>query len=119
MPSTRAKLSATATWNEITDIITEGHFGSADALLQIIRRAPSPLDIIFDLDDMNMRGRQIWHAWHDVCGQDMAAFVQRVTDRDSALVDGVNALTPGEPERAVRQGGSFRPKPRTCLMGSG
>jgi len=119
MPSTRAKLSLTADWNEVLDTMSEGHYGSTDALLQIIQRSPSPLDTIFDLDDMNMRGRQIWHAWHDVCGQDMTAFVQRVTDRDPNLVAAVNALTPEEPERAVRQGGSFRQKPCTSLMRRG
>ena len=119
MPSTRVKLSATADWNEVLDTTSEVHYGSTDALLQIILRAPSPLDKIIDLDDMNMRGRQIWHAWHDDCGQDMNAFVQQVADGDPVLVDAVNALTPGEPEKAVRHSGSFCQQPWASPMRRG
>ena len=102
----RERLSATATMNNLLATLAEGHPGSADVLRLICQFALSPLDTLFDLDDMNIRGRQIWHAFHQVCDGDFNEFLFRLDGRDPDLVSAVNLLTLGERERAVESGGS-------------
>jgi hypothetical protein len=103
----RAKVPRIATIRETVDLMAEGHPGVTAVIHLVYRYAAYPIDIIMDLDDMNMRGLQIWHAW-DICGQDIDMFILRVADRDPKLVEAVNALLPDEPERAVTYGGTDR-----------
>ncbi len=62
--------------------------------------------LVLDLDDMNIRGAQIWVAYKDVCGEDLNALVQRVRDRDPALAEAINGVIP-DGERAVAHGASY------------
>ena len=46
------------------------------------------MDGIFDilsLDDMNMRGSQIWVAYKDHCGQDIEKFIACIKERELVL----------------------------------
>lgn len=66
------------------------------------------LMFILDLDDMGMRGSQIWVAWKDHCKCDLEAFKKALQDRDPAMVATVNASrghADGTP-RAVTGGAS-------------
>lgn len=85
--------------------------GNPGALSVLMKLAEDPMGLIYilDLDDMGMRGSQIWVAYKDHCKQDIAAFKKALSDRDPAMVATVNASrghAPGTPQ-AVTRGASF------------
>jgi hypothetical protein len=108
MRTARGRLSARATLSELVVTMSEGYSGSEDVLLLIFEHARSPLDVILSLDDMNMRGPQIWHAFHNVCDGRIGELIRRVTEKDARLVAAVNIMTLGEPEQAIQKGASYR-----------
>jgi len=70
--------------------------------------------ILLSLDDMNMRGSQIWVGYKGHCGEDIEKFVQCINDRDSNMVEVVNKECyhpeieyDGYDEKAVTNGASF------------
>lgn len=65
---------------------------------------------ILDLDDMNVRGKQIWIAYREVCEGDFDQFVAAVQSRDSKFVADVNRIAEEQhiPHVAVTSGGTFR-----------
>lgn len=90
-------------------IMCEGNVGALQVLMELAKQ-PEGLLRILDLDDMNMRGSQIWVAWKDHCKQDMPTFLKALQDRDLAMVETVNnslGHKPGTPQ-AVICGGSWR-----------
>ncbi|QRM29046.1 hypothetical protein [Microvirga sp. VF16] len=106
MRTARVRLSADASMGELITVVSEGHPDSVDILFLVFQHATFPAAVLLDLDDMNMRGKQIWLAFHQVCDGRITHFILRVTCRDVALVSTVNALTLGEHEQAVCHGGS-------------
>lgn len=72
----------------------------------VVQYSDFPVGILLNLDDMNERGRQIRHAFDQVCDGCIDEFIRRVNQRDAALVGTVNTLTLGKPELAVCWGGS-------------
>lgn len=75
---------------EIFLIMAEGNPGAISVLGQLAQD-PMGLLYILDLDDMGMRGSQIWVAWRDHCKCDLDAFKKALHDRDPAMVATVNA----------------------------
>ncbi|MET3485434.1 hypothetical protein [Methylobacterium sp. 1973] len=61
---------------------------------------------VLDLDDMNIRGSQIWVADKDVCNTDLDVLIKRVKGRDATLAEAINKVCP-DGERAVAHGASF------------
>ena len=93
--------------------MSEGNPGAITVLMELIGRDdPSAFMTILNLDDMNMRGSQIWVGFKDHCGEDIEKFAQCVNDRDPDMVKVVNSecFIPGEDgygEEAVIAGASF------------
>lgn len=93
--------------------MSEGNPGAITVLMGLIGRDdPSALMTVLSLDDMNMRGGQIWVGYKDYCGEDIEKFAQCINDRDSGMVAVVNSecFVPGEEgygEKAVTAGASF------------
>jgi hypothetical protein len=95
---------------EMIVTMAEGNPGAVTVLIQLVQADPVMgfMDVLH-LDDMNMRGPQIWVGFKDHCKQDLAAFQEAIRSRDSALVETVNAsrgLAPGTPQ-ATRYAASF------------
>lgn len=94
------------------DMVTkmaEGNPGAITVLMQLLKRDdPAALMIVLDLDDMNMRGPQIWVGFKDHCKQDIEAFAKAIRGRDAAMVETVNASMGVGEERAVTGGASFK-----------
>lgn len=88
--------------------MSEGNPGALSVLLKLAED-PMGLIKIFDLDDMGMRGSQIWVAWKDHCKCDMPTFLKCLQDRDPAMVATVNASRGHSPDTppAVTHGASF------------
>ena len=60
---------------------------------------------ILGLDDMNIRGPQIWIAFKDYCGQDIEKLRAVIKARDPAMVAMINERS-GIKEQAVTSGAS-------------
>lgn len=72
------------------------------------KQIPSPQNFMFllNLDDMNIRGPQIWVAYKDICKGDLEQLVGRIEKRDPELVAAINRIIP-DGEQAVEHGASF------------
>ncbi len=92
---------------ELVHKMCEGNLGALNVLTQLLNRDdPAALMTILSLDDMNMRGSQIWVGFKDHCGRDIEKFAQCITERDADMVATVNENS-GIQERAVTSGASF------------
>lgn len=91
--------------------MAEGMPGAIRVLTEILNADPEAgLLTILSLDDMNIRGSQIWIGYKDFCESDLGVFVQAIKDRSKDMVDLINsnaADTNAPDERAVTSGASF------------
>lgn len=89
--------------------MSEGNPGAISVLTQLLQKSENGFMNILSLDDMNIRGSQIWVAYNDHCRGDLNKLVLCLDERDPALVDAVNAChDTGTNEKAVTSGGSYR-----------
>ncbi len=71
--------------------MSEGNIGAITVLMQLVERDdPAKLMVILDLDDMNIRGSQIWVGFKDACGEDIEAFTTAIKNRDPLMIDKIN-----------------------------
>lgn len=109
---TRKKIDPTGSVLDMLHVMSEGNPGGLNVLMNLMKRDDGLLTIL-NLDDMNIRGRQIWVAFKDHCGQDMDKLVQDASNRDQDMVGTVNAECVYEndfgsfTERAVESGASY------------
>ena len=47
-------------------------------------------ELILFLDDMNIRGAQIWTGYKDYCGCDIDKFIECVDKKDQGMIDKIN-----------------------------
>jgi len=92
-------------------IMCEGNPGGLTVLMDLVNRKPMGFMYLLHLDDMNMRGSQIWCAYKDVCGEDMDVFIDKIKTRDNKMIDYINSqsVNCGTTEIVVKHGGSRRP----------
>ena len=87
--------------------MSEGNPGAVSVLMDLLKRDdPAALMTLLTLDDMNMRGPQIWVGYKDHCESDIEKFAACINDRDPEMVATVNANS-GINEAAVTSGASF------------
>ena len=100
------------------DVFVKMSEGNPGAMIVISRLCTAPEDflLVLDLDDMNMRGSQIWVAYKDHCFKDIDNFKTLVRARDQAMVDTVNRNNRVDGEKAVRHGGSYRDSEKVRLF---
>lgn len=82
-------------------LMAEGNPGAISVLTQI------ELIDVFHLDDMNMRGAQIWVAYKDYCREIIKDFSKAIRARDQKMIELVN-LHSGLNEVAVQSGAKGR-----------
>jgi hypothetical protein len=104
----RAKLNTSGSMIDAVVQMSEGNPGAITALMTLIKRGMEGFMGVLQLDDMNMRGPQIWVAYSDYCGKDDEKFYRACMDRDAAMVDMVNDHGGAGGERAVVSGASFQ-----------
>lgn len=94
----------------------EGNPGAISVLGRLMI-VPTGLMSILDLDDMNIRGSQIWVAYKDYCGEDIDLFTQSLVSRDGDLVKCVNIETArnGGGVKAVSHGASYEKREKLVL----
>ena len=47
-------------------------------------------ELILFMDDMNIRGAQVWIGYKDCCGCDIDKFVGCIKEKDQAMIDKIN-----------------------------
>ena len=105
----REKIELTDTGMDLMVKMSEGNPGALSVLVKLMA-TDDPLDImlVLHLDDMNIRGAQIWIGYKDHCGEDIEKFKEAIRNRDLEMVNTINnsrGLSPGTP-RAVEHGAS-------------
>lgn len=108
----RRKIVLGGTLMDLLVTMAEGNPGAARVLAEIVQ-APDYTGThnfmtILSLDDMNMRGAQIWVAWKDFCKEDTQALIDKIKTRDPEMVAFVNKHGGTGPELAVEHGGSYQ-----------
>lgn len=87
--------------------LAEGNPGAASILARIAAQdGPSSVVDLLHLDDMNIRGVQIWVGYKDHCNSDLDKFLELVRKRDPGLIATINRES-GSREIAVASGASF------------
>lgn len=84
-------------------IMAEGNRGAGNVLDMIVDYDPF---LLLDLDDMNMRGVQVWHAYLGYCQGNFPRFCFSVKSRSDQMVAWVNLAVPHI--KAVVRGGAPR-----------
>lgn len=107
----RERIDMNDTTRDVLIKMSEGIPGAISVMMAILTEHPDGVFRLLELDDMNMRGSQIWIGFKDHCGQDLARFVECVKTRDPAMIETVNRNRGGSnapDEIAVPYGGSAR-----------
>ncbi len=76
---------------EAMAIMSEGNPGAGSVLTSIFAKYQMGIGVFLEiLDDMNIRGTQIWVGYKDYCCQNLDKFVFSVLARDPGIVDCIN-----------------------------
>lgn len=86
---------------EVIALMSEGNPGALNVLSQLAFTDPT---LIAVLDDMNIRGPQIWLGYKDHCGQQLERFTRCIRERDAAMLNTINR------NYAMYPPSEFRPK---------
>ena len=72
--------------------MAEGNLGALTVLLIAMKEkgAQKMGELILFMDDMNIRGSQIWIGYKDYCGCDIDKFVGCIKEKDQGMVDKIN-----------------------------
>ena len=106
----RQKIQTNGGVMDIAVTMAERNPGAASVIAKLLKDdSATGFMKLLDLDDMNIRGTQIWIGYKDHCGQDIEKFKQALHDRDSEMVSTINkeCLHEGFQEKAVTSGASF------------
>jgi hypothetical protein len=92
--------------------MAEGNPGATWVLLELLKKPYGAL-LIYGLDEMNMRGAQIWIGFKDFCHENIDQYADIIRHRDKPFVDYVNqvAAKSGIIEKAVTSGGKSQAEP--------
>lgn len=105
MTKQRQKITLTMTTTDILVLMSEGNPGGLTVLCEMMKKDPMNMFVILHLDDMNMRGSQIWVGYKDYCKEDLNKFIECCKKRDKDMVNLVNKECPEN--IAVTSGASF------------
>jgi len=113
----RAEININESVFDMLILMSEGNPGASTVLSQLMNKYDAGALRVFDLDDMNIRGPQIWVAYKNYCNCDIDMFCECIKKRDSSIVDAVNAVMKLDPSfewLAVTHGAS-QPGVRSTL----
>ncbi len=85
----RKEISLDMTKMDIILVMAEGNPGAIGTLADLMGQ-PGGLMEILALDDMNIRGTQVWIAYNDHCKKNMGFFRECIIHRNQGMIDVVN-----------------------------
>jgi len=71
-------------------LMSEGNPGAASVLSKLVELNSRSYAALMILDDMNIRGTQIWVAFKDYCNENLNYFYDCILSRDQGMIDKVN-----------------------------
>lgn len=79
-------------FSELLAFISEGNPGALNVMMQMRESFGygETMMQVLHIDDMNIRGCQIWVAYKDGCASDVTVLRDKILSRDQELVDIVN-----------------------------
>jgi hypothetical protein len=83
----RKEINAGGSMQDLVVTMSEGNVGAISVIRQVLES--SPIDgfmRLLDLDDMNMRGSQIWVGFKNHCGGEIDVFLDAAKNRGPELV---------------------------------
>ena len=107
-PTARQKIELKDSTLDVIYKISEGIPGAIVGMAELMKSDSAGFMLLLGLDDMNIRGSQIWIAYKYLYKEDGKKFKEAVRKRDSKMIDFINEMTAavGE-EKAVSGGASF------------
>lgn len=107
-PTARGKIDINDTMIETYMKMAEKNPGAMTAMRALTREDPMEFMLILGLDDMNIRGSQIWQVYKYYCNEDVEKFKEVIRNRDADMVQYINEQNAAEgQEKAVTSGASF------------
>lgn len=107
-PTAREKLELEDTGLDTLVKMSEGNPGAITAITQLLNEGIENYFLILGLDDMNIRGSQIWQVYKYYCEEDVEKFKKVIQDRDADMIQFLNEQNAFEGnEKAVSGGASF------------
>lgn len=106
--SKRKSITGDMSLEDVILEMCEGNPGGLNVMMSMMHQLGT-MDAVRNillLDDMDIRGSQIWVAYKDHCGGDMDKFTKLIMSRDLEMIATVNRECPDRV--AVRNGGSWR-----------
>ena len=104
----RNKLKLSDSFVDVQVRMAEGNPGAASVIGKIMHDSDGPFTLMH-LDDMNIRGSQIWVGYKDHCNEDIDEFILCANSRSAAMVETINNEG-GSVHTAVVGGASYRHK---------
>ena len=89
----REKINPNDSFYEMVTKLSEGNPGAMTVITQMISKNPASIVQLLSLDDMNIRGSQIWVAYKDYCGESIDLFLDAVKKRDETMIEAVNIIS--------------------------
>lgn len=104
----RKKVQLNMTMTDVLIQMSESNPGAISVMVQLLKKDENNFMFILSLDDMNIRGEQIWVGYKDYCKENIDTFIEAIKTRDKKMVDVINK----ECKRyiAVTSGGSWEHK---------
>lgn len=97
--------------DSMVDVIikmAEGNPGAVTVLSQLIKQDDGMgFLLVLSLDDMNIRGTQVWVGYKDYCNSDLSTFMNAIRNRDPEMVATINREVGDTCPPAVTHGGSY------------
>lgn len=90
MKSTRKKIELKMDVIDVLVTMAEGNPGAINAIRQLMDGNENGILDVLRLDDMNIRGSQIWVGFKDVCEGNVELFRKKIRDRDMEMVHLIN-----------------------------
>lgn len=108
--SVRQKIELKDSVRDIAVKMAEGNPGALTVIMKMLERDAEGVFQLLSLDDMNIRGTQIWVGFKDYCEGDLDKFLKCVKERDQGMVTKINVVGAegNHKEVAVTSGASFR-----------
>lgn len=107
-PTARQKIEGNDTILDVIYKMSDGLPGAIVGMTELMKSDEAGFMLLLGLDDMNIRGSQIWEAYKYLYHEDGKKFAEAVKNRDEKMVQFINeelASTGGE--KAVTGGASF------------
>lgn len=107
-PTARKKIELDDSVFDVIYKMSEGLPGTIVVITELMKSDEAGVMLLLGLDDMNIRGSQVWEAYKYLYNEDGKKFADAVRKRDKKMVDFINEeLASVGGEKAVSGGASF------------